>query len=150
MANQKKFSEMVAVVSVIDPDAYTAATYTGDWVEVDDFQKYAALCTVGEMQATSTVDFSIVQATDSSGTGAKAITNCAATQLTAAGTDSDKQVVINMTVDDLDIANGFRFVAPRAVVATAASDAAAMLVGVYPYNGPASDNDLASVDEIVN
>jgi hypothetical protein len=34
-------------------------------------------------------------------------------------------------------------------IGTATSDAGAILIGVNPRNAPASDNDLAAVDEII-
>ena len=148
MTAQTKPSESIIVLSVIDPDANTAATYTGDWADTSLCHKFMATFLVGTMASTSTLEASIFQATDSSGTGAKAVANCAAVQLTEAGTDSDKQVIINCSVADLDIAGGFTFIAPRMVIATAASDSGAVLYGVTPYY--ATITDLASVDEIVN
>jgi hypothetical protein len=79
----------------------------------------------------------------------KAITGKAGTQLTQAGTDSDKQVLINVRSDDLDIANDFTHVALPAIVAVATSDVGGVVLGLDPKYGAASDNDLASVDEIV-
>lgn len=145
----KKPSELAAVVACIDPDAYTAAAYTSDYVDMQDFQQVMAVLQVGTMATNSTVDFKLVQATDSSGTGVKDISGKAATQLTEAGSDSDKQVILQARGDELDVAGGFRYVAAIMTVATAASDAGAVLLGFGPQHGPASDYDLASVDEIV-
>jgi hypothetical protein len=149
MANQKKFSEIVAVLERIAPASLTAATYNSTtWVEIDDFQKFAGVYMGGAVAAGGTMDFSLVQATDTAGTGSKAISNCTATQLGAS--DDDEDIIINCTAADLDLANGFRFVGLEITTATAATIAGAYLLGVYPYNGPASDNDNASVTQIVN
>ena len=142
-------SEKVAVVATIDPDAYTAAAYTSDWVNMADFEEVLAVIKVGTMASTSTVDAKLQQATDSSGTSAKDVTGKAITQLTEAGSDSDKQALINLKSYELDVENGFTHVAVVVTVGTAASDMDATILGLRPKYGPASDYDLASVDEIV-
>ena len=83
------------------------------------------------------------------GTGAKDITGKAITQLTQAGTDSNKQAIINLHRDELDLANSYTHVRLSHTVATATSDSAAILLGFDPRYNTASDNDAATVDEIV-
>ena len=143
-------SQRVAVAGVIDPDANTAAAYTSDYADMSQFESVMALIQVGTMASTSTVDAKLVQATDSSGTAVKDITGKAITQLTEAGTDSDKQAIINCYADELDTAGGFTHVAIVMTVATAASDSGAVLLGFDSKYGPANGYDLASVDEIVS
>ena len=143
----QKASEQAAVVATIDPDAYTAAAYTSDWVADGDFHKVMAVLCVGEMQATSTVDLKLQEATDASGTGAQDLSGYAITQLTQAGSDSDKQAIIEIATDALS--DGFTHVAAVMTVGTAASDAGVTILGVDGRYGPASDSDLASVAEIV-
>ena len=150
MANQKKGSEIAAVLSSIDPDVYVAAAYTGDYCDMSKFSRLLAIFQMGTLGTSATVDCILVQATASAGTGVKAIANCVAAQLTEAGTDSDKQALINCSAADLDVEGGFTWVAPKMTVAVATSDAGAVVLGFYPDDGPANDNDLASVDEIVN
>ncbi len=144
-----KGSQAVAVGGVIDPDANGAGALTSDYMDAGKFQSLMAIIMMGTMATNSVVDAKLVQATDSSGTGVKDITGKAITQFTAAGTDSDKQAIINVLAEELDVAGGFSFVAIIMTVATAASDSAAVLLGMNPRHGPASDFDLASVDEIV-
>jgi hypothetical protein len=141
-------SEKAAVVATIDPDAYTAATYLSDAVDMADFESIMALVKVGTMASTSTVDAKLVQATTSGGTY-KDITGKAITQLTEAGTDSDKQAIINCRAEDLDVANDYRYVKLSVTVAAAASDLDGTILGFNAAVNPASDNDLASVAEIV-
>lgn len=143
-------SERAAVVATIDPDANTAATYVSDWVDMSKYPTVLAIILAGELGTSATLDAKLRQATDSSGTGAKDITGKAITQLTQAGTDSDKQALINVREDELDVENGFGFVALSMDIAVATSDAGAVLLGFDPTYGFADDNDLASVDEIVN
>lgn len=143
-------SEAAAVVGTIDPDAYTASTVVTDYADMGKFESLMFVISVGTMAATSTLDAVIQQATDSAGTGAKNLTTSKAiTQLTAAGTDSDKQVVINVRAEELDLANNFDFCALSVTTATAAVDYGVLVLGFNPRHLPASDNDIASVDEII-
>lgn len=143
------FTEEVALLEAIDPDANTAATLTSGWVNFEHWHKMAALVALGALGTSATIDAKIEQASDSSGTGAKDITGKAITQLTDAGTDSDKQAWINIGAEELDVANDFNHVRLSLTTAVATSDAAMFLFGLHPRFAPANDNDLASVDEIV-
>ncbi len=144
-----KGSEAVAIGGVIDPDANGAGALTSNYIDAGKFHSMMAIIMVGTMATNSVVDAKLVQATDSSGTGVKDITGKAITQLTAAGSDSDKQAIINVLAEEVDVRNGFSFVAIVMTTAAASSDSSAVLLGVNPRHGPASDFDLASVDEIV-
>jgi hypothetical protein len=149
MNSNLKPSAAVAVVGAIDPDANTAATYTTGWVDMAKFGALLAVVMAGTLGASATLDAKFEQASDNAGTGAKDVTGKAITQLTQAGTDSDKQALINLFADDLDINNGFTHARLSMTVATATSDCGAVLLGLYPVKGDASDNDAATVDEIV-
>ncbi|TGY87349.1 hypothetical protein E5163_14875 [Marinicauda algicola] len=143
-------SDRVAVLGSIDPDAYLASTVTTGWVSAKQFMTFMALVQAGTLGTNATLDAKIEQASDSSGTGAKDVSGAAITQLTQAGTDdSDKQAVINLRHEDLDIANGFDHIRLSITIGTAASDAGGVLLGLDPAYGPASDNDASSVAEIV-
>ena len=143
-------SEQIAVVGTIDPDALAAGTHDSDWVNMEDFESILAVVMAGELGASATVDAKLRQATDGSGTSAKDITGKAITQLTQAGTDDDKQALINCRRDELDVDNNFTHVSLRITVAVATSDGGGAILGVNPRYGPANDADLASVDEIVS
>lgn len=144
-------SEQVAVVGRIDPDATGASTVTSGWIAVEDFYNFAAIVQTGTLGTSATVDAKLEQATDSSGTSAKDITGKAITQLTQAGTDqSDKEAIINLKADEVDLANDFTHFRLSVTVGTATSDLGAIVLGVNPRYAPASDNDIAGVDEIVS
>ena len=144
-------SEVAAVLGTIDPDAYAASTVVSDYVSADKFESIMVILLVGDMVATSTIDAVIKQATDSSGSGAKNLTTSKAiTQLTQAGSDSNKQVIINVRAEDLDMANSFDHVAVSVTIGTAGSDFGAVILGMNARVGPASNNDLSTVDEIVS
>lgn len=142
-------SQQAAVAAVIDPDVTAAGTVTSGWVDMADFESVMAIVFAGTLGSSATLDAKIEQATDGSGTGAKDITGKAITQLTQAGTDSDKQAIINVTADELDVDNLFTHVRLSITVATASSDAGGVVLGFYPHYGPASDSDASTVAEIV-
>ena len=142
-------SERVAILGTVDPDVLTAAAHTSDYVDMSKFERVMAVVMAGTLGSSATFDAKLVQATDSSGTSSKDITGKSITQLTEAGTDSDKQAIINCMAQELDVDNGFTHVALTITVGTASSDGAGVLLGLDPRYGPASDNDIASVDEIV-
>ena len=142
-------SEIAAIGGVIDPDANTAATLTTGWVSMATFESVMAIILAGTLGSSATLDAKLEQASDSSGTGAKDITGAAITQLTQAGTDSDKQAVIQCRAQDLDVENSFNHVRLSMTTAVATSDSAALLLGFNPEHAPASDDDEAGVDEIV-
>lgn len=141
-------SQIAAVVGVIDPDAAGAGTQTTGWISMSAFQSIMAIVMAGTLGASATLDAKLEQAKDASGTGAKDVGGSNITQLVKA-TDDDKQAVIECWAEDLDIANDFTHVRLSLTVATATSDCGAVVLGLNPRYGPASNSDLASVAEIV-
>lgn len=143
-------SDQIAVAAVIDPDVLSAAAHSSGYVDMAKFESLLAIVMAGTLGSSATLDAKLQQATDASGTGLKDITGAAITQLTQAGTDSDKQALIGCRAEDLDIDNGFRFVKLVITVATASSDGGGVVLGVNPRSMPASDDDVSTVDEVVN
>ena len=146
----RTLQDSVALVATIDPDAYTAAAYTSDYVDMSKFHRIQAMVLVGDMGASGTIDAKLVQATDSSGTGSKDISGKAITQLTQAGSDDNKQAIINLHMSELDLDNNFDFCALTVTVAAATSDMGAVIIGVDARHDPATASDLSTVDEIVS
>jgi hypothetical protein len=143
-------SARAAIVGVIDPDAYAAGTVTTGWIDIQDYFTLLGVIFAGDLGSSATVDAKFQQATDSSGTGVKDVTGSAITQLTQAGTDDNKQALINLSSADLDYNNGFRYVRLSMTVATATSDAGAVVIGLDPRYGAANAADASTVDEIVS
>lgn len=141
-------SERFSVQAVRNPAAHAAATYSTGWVDMSMLGSILALLATGAMTATSTVDAKLEQATSSGGAGVKDITGKAITQLTAAGVDDNKQVMINCRAEELDSRNGFRYVRLTITVATAASILSALLLGLDQRYGPPVN--AATVDEIIS
>lgn len=142
-------SDRAAVVGVINPSSQAAGALSTGWVSMADWRNLMAIVVAGALGSSATLDAKIEQATSSGGAGAKDVDGKAITQLTQAGTDSNKQAIINVRPTDLDYNNGFTHVRLTVTVATAASLTAALLLGFDRPHGVASDADAASVDEIV-
>ena len=141
-------SERAAIVATIDPDAYANSTYTSDWVDMSMFDTIMAIIMVGDLGAETDLDAKLEQATSSGGAGAKDVTGKAITALTHSPVQSDCQSIINCRAEELDVNNGFRYVR-LSITNDVTSDFGAVILGFDPRQLPASNNDLASVVEIV-
>ena len=125
----QRFSEQHYPLAFEHADSQAAGTHNTAYVSLKNYHRAVAVIDVGTMVASSTADFSIVQAQDSSGTGVKAITGKANTQLTQAGGDGDEILCIELRGEELDSANGFGHVAIKAVIAVDAVEYSAILFG---------------------
>lgn len=139
-------SQQNAIVAAIDPDAYGAATYTTDSIDMDVFPQCMFVVMVGDMEQGSTVNFTVYRSTDDD-TFVVMVPTKVITQLTQAGSDDDKQVVVH--VDAAELGDGYRYCRGSLVVGEAASDAAVVAIADHCRYKPATDYDLSSVDEIV-
>jgi hypothetical protein len=142
-----KPSQRASLVGAIDPQSATTAKTSG-WIDATVFHNYLAVIAAGAISASGTVDAKFQQATDGSGTGAKDVTGKAITQLTQAASGSSKQALINLKQEDLDIANGFKFVQLSVTPATAAALIMAGVFGFDPRYGAASDSGNAAASQV--
>ncbi|MDB5458145.1 MAG: hypothetical protein JWP92_3730 [Caulobacter sp.] len=143
-------SARASVVGVIDPDAYAAGTYTTAWVDMQDWYALLAVPMVGDFVATGVLNAKFQQATDAAGAGVKDVVGGAITAMTQAGTDDNKQALVNLLPSDLDYNAGFRFARFSATLSTAGADFGAVVLGLSPRYGDATANDAATVDEVVS
>jgi hypothetical protein len=127
-------------------DSRAAGTYNTTWTPMHNFQRAIALLDVGEMQAGATLDLAFQQASDNTGTGAKAFTPAKAiTQLTQAGGDGNDVVIIEIRTEEMDVNNQFDHVRAQLIVAGAAVECTLMVwkhVANYP---PVSITGLTEV-----
>lgn len=145
-----KASEAAALIGRVAPISQGAGTVSTAWAPASKFHNFLALVSAGVLGAAATLDAKIEQAQDAAGTGAKDLAPAKAiTQLTKAGADDNKEAQINFRAGDLDLDNNYNHVRLTLTVAVAASLVAGYLAGFNPRSGPASDHDIASVDEIV-
>lgn len=142
-------TDNLSLPGVINPGSQGAGTVNSGWVSLADLNTVIATIFVGTMAAGATLDAKIEQATDAAGTGAKDVTGKAITQMTQAGGDSDKQRVIEVDGEDLDVDNDFTHVRLAVTVAVAAVDLSAAVQGVDERFGGAQKHNLASLDEII-
>lgn len=143
----ERLSEGLAIVSTIDPVS-TSTAVNGDVIDMKLYRRVVFIVATGVMATNATVDFLINGDVASGGSYATAITGKAITQLTKAGSDDAKQVIVEVTAEEV-AAQGLRYIRPTLTAATAASLVAMIaLAGDIRYL-PASEYDLASVDEIV-
>ena len=140
-------SERIALVATVDPDANATGAFTSDYVNMEEFGEALAIVMAGVLAASGTLDAAVLQATSSTGASVKAIRGKSITQLDTAS--NDKQQLINIQTDELDVAGGFSFIALRLTHTTAGGDAAGLILGTQCRHAPADDYDLASVSEIV-
>ncbi len=140
-----KASEFLALVASINPSSQAVGSLTTGWVSMANVRTLLAIISTGTLGALSTVDASLSQAVDATGTGAKAVTGKAITTLTGAG---GVQALINLQAHELDVANGYQFVELTLTVGVAASETAALLLGASTRYEPASAYNQAGVTQI--
>lgn len=141
-----KPSDRVTLLGVIDPQSATTVQGTG-WIDMSLYDGLLATLLVGALGSSATLDAKFQQATTSGGAGAKDIATRAATQLTKAGTDDNKQVLINLQAANLDVANGFRFAKVTMTPATSTALICGIVQGFNARYQPGTH--LTTVDEVV-
>lgn len=141
--------ETVGVVATIDPDAYTAAAYTTDVIDMQNWREVVFIVQSGDLGASATLDFLVKGDTASGGSFSTTITGKTMTQYTQAGTDSDKQTLVRVTAEEA-AAQGFRYIRGTMTVGTATSDCGVIALGMGCRYQPVENFDLASVDEMVH
>ena len=140
-----RFSELNEVLAHLPADSETTEVNTA-WVSLANYHRAVILVSVGDMASNATLDIDIEQATDSGGTGVTNITGKSITQLTQAGSDSNKIVIIEIQSEELDVANDFDHIRVEVTPATAAVEFAVFVLGFIPRFAPVS---TTAIDEIV-
>jgi hypothetical protein len=144
-----KGSEILSLLATVDPVSQTTGTATTGWIVASNHHTLLALIQTGALGTSGTLDAKFQQAIDASGTSAKDVSGKVLTQLTQAGGGSNKQVLINLRPDDLDVVNGFSYVRLSLTVGVAASLTSAQILGFNPRFAPAEANNQAAVVQIV-
>lgn len=143
----QRFSEQHYPLAVEHADSGGAATTYTAYVSLKNYHRAVAVIDVGDMAGGSTADFSMVQASDATGTGVKAITGKAATQLTQAGGDGNEIICIELRTEELDSANGFEHVAIKTIIAAAATEYSAILYGCVPAYMPVPTTNWSEIKD---
>ncbi len=126
--------------------AYTTGTQGSDSVDMKLHRRVEFIVMAGDLGSSGTLDFKLQGSADNL-TWAD-ISGKSITQLTQAGTDSNKQAEVEITAEELG-ALGYRYVRGVMTVGVATSDCGVVALAGFSRYGPASENDLTSVDEIV-
>ena len=145
----ERFTETAALLYNLAPISVTngAEVFTS-YVSLANYHRAAIVIHTGVMASGATIDAVVHQATDTSGTSAKHLTaSKAITQLTQAGSDSNKDVCIEVRTDELDVANGFDCIALGYTVGTAAALMSIEIYGLVPRFAPVS---VTAWDEVVD
>ncbi len=148
------FTDEWALIGTIDPDQVAVASpevaVLSDEIDMSKSDQVAFVLLTGSLSAaTTTLDFKIQQ-TDTAGGTYKDVTSAAAAQLTGSPSDDNKQVIIVVNQQDLDLANNYRYVKARVFAAGTGNVDYSVTAFGRAKKKPASDGDLGSVDEIVN
>ena len=143
-----KGSELFSVLATIDPASQAVGTVTTGWISAGNHHTLLAFVQSGVLGTGATLDAKLQQATDASGTGAKDVTGKAITQIVKA-TGDNKQALINLRPDDLDVTNGYAYVRLSLTVAVAASPTAAQVLGFNPRFAPGDASNQAAVAQVV-
>lgn len=146
---ERLLSELVSVVGTVDPDAITAGTHNTDVIDMSVHRRVMFVVAVGDLGSSATADFKVLECATSGGTYTL-LTGKSITQLTQAGTDSDKQAIVNVSSEELTA--GYRYIKGSLRVGTATSDAGVIALADTIFSDAVTTTaygDLASVDEIV-
>lgn len=144
MPYTNRFTEGAALLYQLAPASQTILQ-TGTLVYVGNYARIAAIISLGVMAGTATFNAKLRQAVSSTGspkdfTPAKAIT-----QLTQAGGDSGKIVVIECRGEELDVAGGYCYVQVTATPASAAVIFGMQLWGWYADYRPVPTTGIAEI-----
>lgn len=139
-----KLYEDWGIVATIDPTSWSAAEHLSDEIDMKSYHAICAIVSVGALGSSGTVDGGF-KASATSGGSYAAVSGKSITQLTQAGTDDNKQVIVHLRSDET---GGKEFVKFYLTPGTAASLGSVVVLG-KPRYAPATDSDLSSVDEVV-
>jgi hypothetical protein len=144
-----KGSEQLSVLATLDPSNQAAGAANSAWVPLASHLCLLALVQTGALGTGATVDAKLQQAVDASGTGAKDVSGKTITQLTQAASGANRQALINLRAEELDVNNGFAYVRLVVTVAVAAANTSAQLLGVNPRLASAEVANQAAVAQVV-
>lgn len=144
-----KGSEQLSVLATLDPSNQAAGAANSAWVPLASHLCLLALVQTGALGTGATVDAKLQQAVDASGTGAKDVSGKTITQLTQAASGANRQALINLRAEELDVNNGFAYVRLVVTVAVAAANTSAQLLGVNPRLASAEVANQAAVAQVI-
>ncbi|WP_419316977.1 hypothetical protein ACN2C7_10975 [Caulobacter sp. ErkDOM-E] len=146
--SNKLFSDANAVLGVIGPVSQGAGAVSTPWISASQFATFAAVIKTGVLGASATLDARLEQATTAAGAGVKDIVGKSITQIVKA-TGDNKQAIINLREEDLDLTLDYGFFRLTVTVGVAASLIDATVFGYAGRYEPASDYGATSVAQVI-
>ena len=154
MEPQIKPSYRASVLGFIAPQSATTVKVSG-WLDATIYHNLLLVVQTGVITATGLVDATVQQASSNTGTGAKAVypnnnTSGAAKAITelVATTNNNNHVLINVRQEDLDIANGFKWVQFSITPSVAAALISGLVMGFDPRNLSADNAVNANASQV--
>jgi molybdopterin-binding protein len=142
----ERITEKSAIVALIDPAAAATGTSTSDVVDMKDFLGGVVFdLQTGSVLATGTVDMEIQEGTSTTSFN----TATAVVSITQLSGTADSNKVVRAEVPADKMTDGYRYLRAIVTQGTANSIVALQATGFNDPYGPASQDDLAAVDEIV-
>jgi len=138
----RRFSDELAIIASIPPAAAGTGTSTAEGIDLQRGGEVTFILQTGSVLTNGTVDMTVNSGT-ASGTVTTSVTDI--TQLIHVA-DSNKEVIV--TVDEEQVSG--RYLNATVKQGTANSIVSLVALARRARFKPAADNDLASVDEIVN
>lgn len=139
-----RLAELLSAVATIDPVSQAPGAITTGWLSAASHERVLATVQTGVLGAAATVDAKLQQATDNVGTGAKDVAGKAIVQIVKA-TGDNKQALINLRAEELDMAGNFTFFRLSVTVGGAASLVSALVQAGVAKSAPASALNQAGV-----
>lgn len=141
----KGYEEYYAIMGAVNPQQMDNDSGTTPYIGLGQHRKAAFILLTGVTDAD--VNFKVLEATSSGGSGAQDLTNFAITEI--AGGTNNKQYLIE--VDAGDVTDGFTHVAAQVTTDNGASGSFVCVVALAleSRHKPASDSDAATVVQIV-
>lgn len=140
-----RFSELHYPLAVEHADSQAAGTHLTSYVSLANYHRAVVVLDVGDMQSTATLDCKIRQATDTSGTGVKDVTDKAITQLTQAGGDGNQLLCIELQTEELDVDGGFDCITVSITIANANVEYSVIIYGIEPRYMPTATTNWEEI-----
>jgi len=140
------FTEQWTPIARINPASYNSEQNTARFA-VGAYRRFLVILMVGAITSTGTLDIDIEQSDAASGGTTKNVTGKSITQLTQAGSDSNKIVAIEIASEELDTNGGFAWLNVELTPLTAASICGVLVLAGDARHQPVS---VANWDEVKN
>ena len=135
--------ERAILAATIDPVNNNNASFNTDNVDLSKFHEAMFVLVLGAVD--TTVDFKLQESSD--GSSFSDLSGKAITQM--GGTDDNKQAIVSLKSEELS--SGKRYVRGRLTVGNGTTNICCVVgLGMRPRFGPASDDKLSDVSQIVS